>query len=181
MERDIELLLVGLAAGGVISLILGYFVNLTTPNLQKRIFERRNTAEQKKARESIKKARKRTEFLEHEIKVIDRFYENPVSLIGYAFLQLFLTLITYLLTGSCVATFLLLGNNMGFEYGYVIAIVVIIALVVKIIFDTANTADTFLRVWIYRQFRMDALKEIEQLTKYIEEKERPERPKIMGF
>jgi len=39
MQRDTVLVLIGLMAGGLISLFLGYFVNLTTPDLQQTILE----------------------------------------------------------------------------------------------------------------------------------------------
>ncbi len=93
MQRDTVLVLIGLMAGGLISLFLGYFVNLTTPDLQQTILEWQSSFVQQRAKKSVKKAQKNVDELEHEIGRIEGFYERPVSFIAYAFLRILVCLV----------------------------------------------------------------------------------------
>lgn len=89
MERDVLFLIIGIVAGGFLSVVLGYFVNITTPGVQGKIQAWGNSLAQKRAKQSIERANKRIIKLRNELEQVTKCKENPVVLNALAFSYIF--------------------------------------------------------------------------------------------
>lgn len=128
--KDILLLVVG----AVISLIINYISQYTSNPLSSKFREWRNQQAQKKAKQSVTKAKKRIEKIENELAQVKGFVEQPVTLSAYAYrvIQLdiimlivpiiigFLAVVFYIESKYIVIFFLI--NTVGFFF-YIFSVI----------------------------------------------------------
>ncbi|HEX2910393.1 MAG TPA: hypothetical protein VH186_06260 [Chloroflexia bacterium] len=151
----------------ILSILFGYIINLTTPNLNNKLQNWRDKRSQERAIKSVRKATKRLKKLNGELDEIRTYTENTQKLVAHFFLSVMFALVNIFLFLLFVFTIFLvfdLKNDLSIR---IVMLLFGLYTFGRAFLDIRNTHTLAANIRCYESYEERTQKQIDELRMFI--------------